>query len=407
MSSRIPTTTLLEKRNLATLSDDTTTAIYTITLDPEQPTKIVGSFSHRIIEYPSDIDAFEVVERVGTKEQVGKELVPLFQEMIRRIEEHPHYYVGDFKAGEDTRYKLPLGEVKRGALVGYDPKRIRAKIRSIVKKGLLEESQGDELLSKVQDQPTLEQYTDLKESTRKYVVLRWTPEEILAGYKQLPFGQKKYLYRALGEKTIVKIDLWAPIDGKYTEVSNWYKLFAIDPKTGKKTEMSVSIFDYEDLLANEMVKYLDASLEKRLKLAKRLWSWAVFRQDSALLRDLYPLFNSPVAKLNTVVGEIETLQGMIEKLRSYPKGDVVEQVKGFKTRLSTIPTSILSNDQLLELVDIIDEINVDVPKKALIQKLDAIKKVAKKAVDAYALKYLKKKGLLEVIYKIVEDHIKK
>ena len=51
-----------------------------------------------------------------------------------------------------------------------------------------------------------------------------------------------------------------------------------------------------------------------MRLARRLWLKAVMDEDENTLRDLYPLFSSPMAALSQIRAESKTVRIMAEKL---------------------------------------------------------------------------------------------
>ena len=61
--------------------------------------QIVGSMSLRSQIYAGDYDATEVVDIIGTRQLVVRDLVKKFRQIIRDLINLPNTYVGDIKSG--------------------------------------------------------------------------------------------------------------------------------------------------------------------------------------------------------------------------------------------------------------------------------------------------------------------
>jgi len=331
---------LLQTRAFSSLSLDTVNAIKMITLDPRYPPNIVGSFKYVVHEYPADIDMFESYQSCcGFKEAI-KDISQKFKDIAQRIKNENDVYLGDFKAGHDIRYKANIGYIRNLKLAGYNPPYIRGSILRMHEEGLYTADEASELLSKVIEHPTLQEYSDLESAIRKKYIVRWTLDELLAGFKLLPLGLKLTLEEAIGHRSVIKIDVWLYLNQRYIEMTNWYMLTYKDSQ-GVIKNLSVKPEKYESSLLKDLYHYNDPAINKYMKLAKRLWLYAVLKKNRQLMISLYPLFGSGASKMYQIVGEIETIKSILEKVKKASLETIISNIEDWKTRLGTVMSDIL------------------------------------------------------------------
>lgn len=331
---------LLQTRPMSSLSLDTVEAIKLVTLDPSYPPNIVGSFKYIVHEYPADIDLFEKYNSCCNQEQASKDVGKKIQKMIRRISQRHDIYLGDFKAGYDHRYKISIGQIRGNKLVNYDAYRIRTAIIALQRQGLLTNDEADLWLSKVIDQPSVYEYMDLEKTLRGKYVIRWKQSELLRGEKLLPLWKRLTLKEALLHKSVVKIDLWVKLNNRYVEMTNWYMLTYTD-ESGKTRNMSVKPEKYEQSLMHDIQHYMEPTVNRYMKLAKRLWLYAVLMKNKKLMVKLYPLFSSGAAKMYQIMGEIETIDKILQNVKTPYIDSIVANMEDWKTRLGTIMSDVL------------------------------------------------------------------
>jgi hypothetical protein len=146
----------------------------------------VGSAKFKVHAYPSDLDLFERFEDCFTVNEVRFKLRRRLQDIVRNISCFSDIFLGDFKAGYDRRFNLYLGDIVDGSIVDYSPSLIRRDLTNLRYQGALPEEKYYELMNLVKEKPSLEDFQQLSTEIRNLYVLRWTPEEILQGYKFLP-----------------------------------------------------------------------------------------------------------------------------------------------------------------------------------------------------------------------------
>lgn len=349
LSPKFPTTTLtfrdksfplLQTRPVTSLTLDTLQVINMITLDPMYPPSIVGSFKYIVHEYPADIDLFETYNTCCDIDEATTDVATKFREMVKRITSTKNVYLGDFKAGYDTRYTVNIGHIKNDKIKGYNPLNIRSTIVSLHNKGLLTDQEVGLWLSKVIDHPSFVEYIDLESTIRSKHVVRWNTTEVIKGEKILPLGVKLSLKDALSQKSVVKVDVWVYLNNRHVEVTNWFMLTYKDKK-GRTQHLSVKPDEYERSLTHDIQHYNNPTVNKYMKLAKRLWLYAVLKKDKKLMISLYPLFGSGAAKMYQIMGEIETIHKILLRIEKPYMPSIIDNIEDWKTRLGTIMSDIL------------------------------------------------------------------
>ncbi len=390
---------VLQTRDFEGLNKDTLDIIHMITMN--EYTQPVGSFKYRAHRFPGDIDIMERVKGCcSVKEATGK-FAKKLKDIARHVINNEGIYWGDAKAGMDDRFDIDIGEFStkhgRPEILNYHPDKIRTRLSEVHK--LLTDPEYHALVKLVKNKPTVSEWEELKDGLRDYNIVRWTAEEIVRGWKMLRGKHKLTLEEALTHNSIVKVDLWAKIGGRYNETTNFFLVIAVD-KNGKETVINQSMGDRLEGLDSDIQKYKNSKAHyNSLKMAKRIWNKAIFKHDTRTLEKLYPLFGSDVAHLNQIVGESEVIRNMIEKLKVPPYKDLMEQIDGFKRRIND--ASFLPNFNTKELYNSIDEI-IDKYKRDnrhhidhvyIAEKLEKLEEALKKIIEAYSFQYLRSVGI--------------
>jgi hypothetical protein len=307
-----------------------------LTLDPKYPAKIVGSYKYIVHEYPNDVDLFEEYEGCCNRQDVVRKLKKRFQSMIRDILHQPNTYLGDFKCGIDDRYDIDIGYWKGKKIYDYNPEKIKSKIREIYDEGLLTDDEVQDFLAHVMDEPTFKQYEALFEMIKNKRTVRWEAKHILNGYKKLPKNKVLKLKEALTHKSVTKIDIWTNISGRYIEVTNWYSITYMDEQLKSIQYLSEPMKDYKQSLLSDLSYYGNPEVGKQMKYAKRLWNYYAMHNKYDDMIKLYPLFNSPAAKMHQINGEVETIINIMTKVSSPDMTSIKRNIEDWKIRLGTV-----------------------------------------------------------------------
>ena len=384
---------LRQTRALNSLSIDTIEALKLLTIDPKYPPTIVGSFKYIVHEYPADIDLFEYYKADATTlDEAAKEIAAKIQDMAKRLSASKNVYLGDFKAGYDDRFLIDIGKMS-GAykLSGYKPFLIRERIIELGHQGLLEPREVDMWLLKVIDGPSLVEWMDLDELIRSKYILRWSLSELIAGHKKLLKGRDITLAETLTQNSIVKIDIWVYL-GRYVEMTNFYKLCYVNDK-GKEIDITASQGVYETSLIKDLKYYNNPSVNKYMKLAKRIWLYAVLKKNSDLMARIYPLFGSGAAKMYQIIGEIETILNILKKVSKPNMKMIKDNIEDWKTRLGTVMSDILPIDIAHKIYDRIDQVYYERNKELISMGLGEVHDKLNFHINRYVKLYFKKNAI--------------
>lgn len=347
----------------------------------------VGSQKYKVHRYPGDIDIMERIQVCCSLEEATEVIVQKIQHTIKEIIAEPYYYLADFKAGIDKRFQVALDQPKPQLIQHLMTLRHRKLLTSgevgsmisLLKKGQIEE---------------------LKEALRKYSVIRWKTKELLTGQKQLIGGVTITLKEAITHPTIVKLDLWAPIRGNYTEITNFLLLVYTD-QHGRNHPVNVALADRISSLISDIKMYSKAPHKKSLKVAKRMWALAQGINDQATIKKLYPLFSSDPAVLSQITSEIETLTTMMTRLETPPWNLMITQIDHFKTRMGNL-TIKLDESRVFDDINVITKMYTKygdtIDRDLVIQILKRISSYLSQIIETYSSDFLDRQGLLNAEY---------
>jgi hypothetical protein len=321
----------------------------------------VGSFKYNVHKYPGDIDIFEHLNVCCCVDDAKNVATKRIQGIIQKLRSATDVYFGDFKTGEDRRFDINVGHWDGEDLVDYDSSRIRSDVNSLYQQGLISKDEFDEFLEILKDNPNEEEWKSTQEFLKEFKTLRWTAEELSQGYKILPGNLRITLGDALNHQTLVKIDLWARINDKYTEVTNFFLIAAVNSNGKRVALLTQELPDYVLSISRDVVFYSEPEHRKTLKALKRLWSLSLFKGDLKLAERISPLFSTNGAALNQLTGEAEVLSLMLKKLDNPPLNNIIIQLDAFKPRIDQLSTLPNENQKIYEAVDSVVNVYYDHP----------------------------------------------
>lgn len=355
---------IYKQRTMDGLSQDTQSIIELITFSDS--TKPVGSFKYKVHQYPGDIDIFEPVKVCCSKEQALKKIIAELQSIARRVKKSKTVFWGDFKAGLDLNYVPNENET------------------------------GEQYSKRTGITLTKEEKANpaaWHDKVRQYYILRWTADDIIRGSVRTPKGGSSVsLTDAIKHDTLIKLDLWAPVNGNYTEVTNFY-LFVWKDEQGEEHIINAELGDRLESLNHDIEKYSSRAHWNPLKLSKRLWNKALYQRDRRMTEVLYPLFSSGAARLNQIAGECETLALMYEKVPTTELQSVERaidaQISGFKRRINDVEDIDVKPD-IYKLIDRI----LKLEGKSRPGLLNQLESQLEKYVTVYSEVWMKDQGLI-------------
>jgi hypothetical protein len=364
------------------------------------------------------------MEKVEGKEYLNvfrKRLVNKFKRLVQRIEsthiKDLPIFITDFKAGHDSRYDFYIGEVDKvkGIIRDYDQSIIEDEFNNLYSQKLITQKELSFILDKIEqfeDPPSLENYYELNNFLKELKTIRWTPDEIIEGYKLLRGGKIIQLYDALIMNSVVKLDVIAPIHydkivcknstfenlSRYTEVTNWFYIRQTDPLTNESKELTSSI-DYKKGLLGDIFKYSNEEDPEYniLKATKRLWSYGAFLVKSGLdvnagngiLKLISPIMDSYIAILNSTKADLEVLETVLTTELGIPDEYIKLSVESIAVRLACYngdDNQIVITKEILTKLDPVKD-NFDV------QSLKEAMKFIKQIIAKLTKEYLKCKGV--------------
>lgn len=358
---------IYRQRDMQGLNSDTQDIIELITFSDN--TDPVGSFKYKVHKYPGDIDIFEPVKICCNRNQATEKITTELRNIANKVKRSKTVFWGDFKAGIDYELK-PKADTSSSDYAEL--------LRSVG----VPRSEISEALS------------NYPESARNMYIVRWNEDQILAGQQQLRSGKILTLGEAITHDSIVKLDLWATVEGNYTEITNFF-LFVMLDTDGNESVLNAPLGDRLESLNLDIQKYGSKEHWNPLKLAKRLWNKALYIKDHKMTKKLYPLFSSGAAQLNQIIGESETIRFMTEQLSTEQLQGVDRklrtQIRGFKRRINDVDDLDLGPLET-KLYAILDKAATGPPPVRVSQLLE-IEDTLQTFVNTYSESYLRSIGI--------------
>lgn len=383
----------IQFRNPKSYTKDTLEYIHLITIDPDAIP--VGSQKFKVHKYPGDIDMFEKIEECCTLKDARFNIAERMRQMGRNIKSTPNVFLGDCKAGLDDRYYIDLGIWNNNILEDYHPIRIRNKLHMLHYEGLLNDNEHKNLVKHVVFSPTKKKWDSLYDELRKFYILRWSLNELIRGFKIV----KSKVFRledVITHPTVVKIDLFAPVNNRYNEITNFMVLTYKDTQ-GFVHPINITLKDRTESLTTDILKYSSDEYKDNLKYAKRIWVLSVLKQNKSIYEKLNPLFSGNVSLLNQICSEIEVLISILTRIPNPPIDIILNQIDEFKSRVNSISELNISETRFYNLIDTMIEIYNDTGDKSdLTGPLQLIYEHFKRIIEVDTEKYLQKHKLLNV-----------
>ena len=358
--------------------DDVLSILQAMSFSEGKDVKILGSMSLRSQLYAGDYDAFETVLTKGSKETAIKELVQTFKKIVKDIRQIPNTYIADIKSGSVEEWKI-IHEP-------FHYKQSLEKLHELFSKNIISKEVFDDGKKKLKPNPSKLELLALQREFRPNV-LRWTPKEVMMGFKKLQDGRRFTLEEAFQTPIITKLDVvsWVQ-NNRFTDFSMIYE------------------FKHNSKALNHEVSDIESSLRKNIfalfheknyfKMAKRMFSLAKYKHYNPVLETLSPLFNSDAGRLYMVYGDIGTLESLLESHETISQPKLDFEIDQFKQRLSNITfEKYISNEhEIFHLIDFI--VGKKHSEESLLHHLQKLKDILSSLMSEYAENYLIKHKLM-------------
>lgn len=380
--------------------------LYTINVisGNKENNKVFGSASYPQARYPADVDTIETFTGCCSFDESIKQMVKLLKKVVKKISNEKYIFYSETKAGIDDAYFFPILFLLDDNINKEKLQKLKYLFDESYKEGLFTEEEIKniyEMLSNAEsnDRETkLAGYESLFNFLRSKYILRWTEKEMLDGYKMLPLNRKITLYQAISTYvTKVKIDTFAPVEGKYIEATNIFT-FEVTNKKGATYPITVA---HQDLILSLQVDIRNMLFHeysyKPFKATKRMYSLARAYRDEKMTKKLLPLLNSDVGILYQIRSEIETIALLFKRVKNIPKDSIdliTNQIDNFKPRLSYVYTINYDYKKIFELIDLIVANINKYTVETIIEKIEEIMNILKPKIDNYAIKYLESNDLI-------------
>jgi len=423
-------------------------------------TSLVGSFRSKAIKYPGDIDMLEFynVEAENYNDAVNK-ICNELKKVGTDISNNREVILADFKCGFDKRFDnlmQNLGKLKmeyanpdmieyfEENIQDYNYELCKANLEELYANGAINEDTVKSIYHLLpKNKMTGKAYLDIFKVIRKFRLLRWTLSEIIEGVKVIKsrntVNNNMYVVKlsdAVQHQTITKLDLWAKVGTRWTEITNIFIFKYKDKQTGNLIpigfDFKVSIDEATEI---DIKYYSSEEHEKPFKLAKRIWNRAFGVVGHAInpetkkveenkidptqfyiMKLLFPLFSADINKISQVLADLELLITSLEKMEllnlTYtllykdllvnlenmplelfriiilPNKSVIQEVtKKINDILNYINSTFNNNYKNIDDKKWSDVMNTDF-RNNLIEKLEEIMKSLKGLQEFYAKTYL-------------------
>jgi predicted nucleotidyltransferase len=309
-------------------NEDILRAISAITYD-EKNIVLAGSFIRKSMRDSSDIDISEKFDSRYTDEDVAHAL----QIIIKKILKHPEYILLDIKSGLNPNFidKFNhLGYIKNTIIYDYDYKSTLNEIKE--NKQYIDKKQYHDLIKSMKPDPNLKEYFDMREKIRKIISLRWTPDEVLQGWKYV--NEQPYNLSDSIKTFVTKLDMAFINMGFYTEISNIFMTESSSKYGLTFLPITPNIQNYDEAIKYNLLEFLVHG--KYLKALKRLYSLGLQKKDMKLIHQLFPILTSNVGILNKSNSIIKTCIDIISKYGLKYNNEIKLQLNNLKVFLSNI-----------------------------------------------------------------------
>lgn len=359
-------------------SEDALRILNTMSFTNGKDVKILGSMSLRSQIYAGDYDAYETVSTKGSKETALKDLVKTFKQIVKDIQKIPNTYIGDIKSGSIEEWRI-IDE-------NFNYKKSIEKLKELYDANIISKELFERGKQKIHPNPTKLEVLALQREFRPNV-LRWSPKEVMLGFKKLQDGRKFTLEEAFQTPIITKLDVvsWVQ-NNRFTDFSMIYEFKHNSTSLNKETSNIE-----ESIKKNIFVLFHEKNY---FKMAKRMFSLAKYKKYQKILETLSHLFNGDAGRLYMVYGDIGTLLSLLESNETISQQKLDFEIDQFKNRLSNITFEkyISKEHQIFHFIDAILEKKHS--EETLFKHLEALQKILAELMSEYAHTYLVKHNLM-------------
>lgn len=347
-----------------------------------EDSRLIGSAAYKIQKYPADLDLFEQVQVCCSREEAVEYFMYGIKNMVKNIKSKKFHWIIEVKCGIDDRYEVnePLQDFLKDRINLFSLDDYNK---------LLDLSLENSVYAKEK----------IKEIIRKYLILRWTGDEIELGY-MIRHRRKFYLENCIDTHLPINMEIIAVIDNKFTDMSNFFVLTFCDKLTGK--EMSVNfpqayIEDATNFTVYGLVQGINNVMFSEIsrdvfKGIKRMYSIARLIKSDRLYEKIKPIISSDLSQLSQLKSELGTMNEILKFTDNIPWNVFYSQLDSIKWRIGG--NLYISNDDIVYVVEKINEmLSNEKNIQYLIEETQSLKDFILLIVNREATFYLKSVGL--------------
>lgn len=392
---------LLSTRSYDAYSSDAKSNIKVLAFNGESP-MVFGSYAINAQQYPSDIDLRQTITRSSFNNAI-EDFITSLTHVVKHINSLRNHYFSEFKAGEDKRYDIDIGNMINGLWIPH--KDIIGITNDYYGRGLLDEDEY-KLLIQSYLHPNQDSYDIAYQIWRERRVLRWSDQEILSRYCHRN-GTIFMLRDALAQKAHVKIDMIAYVDGKFIEITNFVILAYIH--NGIPIPINAEMLDTPQNAHIQINIQLPRDIEKLFfsnmyfspfKCIKRMFALARHNRDIETLKSLSSIISSSTSAIYQQKSDLDTIKNLLSRrLIDNNNKAALNQVSRMKFELSKF---IYDNAYLTTIYHYIDSMNSELS----ITVIDKILKLLKTLVNYMSIKQLDSIGYNPIPRKLLPNVLK-
>ena len=373
---------LNKQKNILNYSD-VALNIFEIFKYPEGKLNIVGSQSLETQRYAGDYDLYQTVNKKGTT--ALKYYVAQFQSIITKLLHTSNCYIADIKAGILQEYEIIPEDsyLSDNKIINFSEEKAQQAINRLKEDKIISTKEAKQISKNIK---AINPNTFLLyKKEYRYHILRWTPQEVLLGYKQIVSNRTISLEEAFQQPAIVKIDTVVFDTNKYSDFSCIYT-FYINNKPINKVPSNIQLS-----LRNDLLYYLFVG--DYFKATKRLFSLAKL-EDSTLASKLSELLNTDLGLLYSIISDCNTLLYIIEN-EKVPQENIKKTIESFRVRLGNVYTTSSNTPTVLkELFELEQLPSTPQALKELESTLTELVDKFNKALSSYTKEWLEDNKIL-------------
>jgi hypothetical protein len=178
---------------------------------------------------------------------------------------------------------------------------------------------------------------DIKAGLYSAIPQKWTPQEVVQGYKDIDGGKRKLFFeQVFTNESVIKIDVILFQDGNFVELTiNYYFRFP----NGMK---SFRIYSDEDMRKKIRWSYQKEKEINFYKSLKRLFLYYKFIEDIPNMNKMVDVLNSDFGFVNKQISSLKTLDMIMEKVPDISKSKITTALSKIKKNLDKFPEFSLS-----------------------------------------------------------------